>query len=161
MSMSSFTDVADTFRARVERTVWCTMATVDRRGRPRSRIVHPIWEGATGWLLTGRASTKGRDLDRSPCTSLTYWDQVNEQVHVDCDTTWIEDLAERDRVWNLFKDAPFPVGYDPGLFFKAPDDPTCGVLRLVPHVLPVHVVDRPVEEVPHVGQDLHRRPALR
>jgi len=135
MSILSFADVADTFRARVERTVWCTMATVDRRGRPRSRIVHPIWEGATGWLLTGRTSTKGRDLDRSPFTSFTYWDQVNEQVHVDCGTTWIEDLTERARVWNLFKDTPSPVGYDPGLFFKAPDDPTCGVLRLTPRRL--------------------------
>jgi len=135
MSVPSFEEIAAAFRTRVTRIVWCTMATVDRRGRPRSRIVHPIWEGAVGWLLTGRASTKARDLDRTPFTSLTYWDQVNEQVHVDCETSWSEDLTERERIWRLFKETPFPVGYDPGLFFAAPDDPTCGVLRLDPRRL--------------------------
>lgn len=24
--------------------VWCTIATVDPLGRPRSRVMHPIWE---------------------------------------------------------------------------------------------------------------------
>lgn len=28
--------------------VWCTVATVDRRGRPRTRILHPIWEVVDG-----------------------------------------------------------------------------------------------------------------
>ena len=132
MRVASFAEIAEDFRTRVERTVWCTMATVDGHGRPTSRIVHPIWEGETGWLLTGRVSVKGRHLDRCPHTSITYWDQLNEQVHINCATTWIDDMAERQRVWDLFKDTPFPVGYDPGLFFSAPDDPACGVLRLDP-----------------------------
>jgi hypothetical protein len=38
------------------RIVWCTLATVDRRNRPRSRVVHPIWErtpaGPVGWVTT-------------------------------------------------------------------------------------------------------------
>ena len=36
--------VQDEFIATAHRIVWCGVATVDRRGRPRSRILHPIWE---------------------------------------------------------------------------------------------------------------------
>jgi hypothetical protein len=132
-SISAFAAVADEFRARVERTVWATMATADARGRPRARIVHPIWEGPVGWLLTGRHSPKGRHLDRTPFASLTYWDQANEQVHVECATRWEDRPEERRRVWDVFRDTPPPVGYDPGLFFTGgPDDRACGVLRLDP-----------------------------
>jgi hypothetical protein len=28
--------------------VWCTLTTVDRKGRPRSRVVHPISPWPTG-----------------------------------------------------------------------------------------------------------------
>jgi len=121
------------FRRRVERTVWATMATVDFRGRPRARLVHPLWEGRTGWLLTGRQSLKARHLDRVPYASLTWWDQTNEQVHAECATIWEDRADERRRVWALFRDTPPPLGYDPALFFAGgPDDPACGVLRLEP-----------------------------
>ena len=36
--------VAEAFIAIAHRMVWCSLATVDRRGRPRARLVHPIWE---------------------------------------------------------------------------------------------------------------------
>ncbi len=131
--IADFAELAGEFRQRVERTVWATMATVDGRGRPRSRLIHPIWEGQVGWLLTGRQSQKARHLERVPFASLTWWDQVNEQVHAECATRWEERPEERRRVWALFRDTPPPVGYDPGLFFTGgADDPACGVLRLEP-----------------------------
>jgi hypothetical protein len=34
----------ETFLATARRIVYATLATVDPRGRPRSRIVHPVWE---------------------------------------------------------------------------------------------------------------------
>jgi hypothetical protein len=34
--------VTDAFVAIAHRIVWCTLATVDRVGRPRSRVVPPI-----------------------------------------------------------------------------------------------------------------------
>ena len=37
--------VVESFISIAHRIVWCTLATVDRRGRPRSRLVHPIWPG--------------------------------------------------------------------------------------------------------------------
>ena len=66
----SFETLAAEFERRVERTIWCTFATVDKRGRVRSRLVHPLWEGKVGWLLTGRTSHKARDLDANPSASL-------------------------------------------------------------------------------------------
>jgi hypothetical protein len=131
--VAAFADIAEEFRRRSERTIWATMATAGPRGRLQSRIVHPLWEGSTGWLLTDPGSVKGRHLRRNPHTSLTYWDQTNEQVHAECRAEWEGRPAEKRRVWDLFKNTPVPLGYDPGLFFtEGPDAASCGVVRLVP-----------------------------
>ncbi len=43
------------------------------------------------------------------------------------------DQATKDRIWDLVKNAPPPVGYDPGLFWKGgPTDPGFGALKLEP-----------------------------
>jgi hypothetical protein len=42
--MSELRTVAWAFVEMANRMVYCTLATVDRRGRPRSRIVHTLWE---------------------------------------------------------------------------------------------------------------------
>jgi general stress protein 26 len=128
-----FEDLAADFRARVERIVWCTVTTVNRQGRPRSRLLHPLWEGSTGWILTGRHTLKAKHLAKNPWVSLTYWDQQQEQVHAECRAEWEERLPEKKRVWDFFKERPAPLGYDPALFWPAgPEDPGYGVLRLVP-----------------------------
>jgi len=129
----AFEDVAAEFKRRTDRTVWCTMATVDGARRVRSRIVHPLWDGKVGWLLTERHSPKGRDLDGTPSASLTYIDSEQEQVHVDCSTRWETRPAEKRRLWGWFKETPPPLGYDPGLFFKkGADDESFGCLELTP-----------------------------
>jgi len=135
--VNGFADVAEKFREITERIVWCTVTTVDRQGRPRSRILHPIWEGPVGWIATGRHTHKAKHLAANPYVSLTYWDPKHEQTIVECKAAWQDDLATRERVWNLFKAAPEPVGYDPKLFWKAPDDPSFGVLKLSPWRLEV------------------------
>lgn len=129
-AVARFEDIAADFRARVERMVWCTMTTVDRKGRPRGRIVHPLWEGSTGWLLTSPQSLKAKHVAKTPWVSFSYWDPAQEQVHVECRVSWETD---KHRVWNLFRDTPMPVGYDPALFWPAgPDDASFGVLKLTP-----------------------------
>jgi general stress protein 26 len=130
---ATFDDIADEFRARVERIVWCTVATVDNRGRPRSRILHPLWEGPTGWILTGRESHKAAHLQANEFVSCSYWDQDHHQVYADCRAHWADDLAERERAWRLFAATPPPVGYDPALFWPdGPGDAGYGLLRLDP-----------------------------
>src|SRR3990172_8672648 len=81
--VSSFDEIAEEFGRRTRRIIWCTMATVNREGRPRSRILHPIWEGSVGWIATGRYSPKADDIDHNPHVSLCFWDQQHEQVYVD------------------------------------------------------------------------------
>ena len=49
MEVSSFGEIETAFLERIQRMVWCNVATVDRRDRPRSRILHPLWEGNIGW----------------------------------------------------------------------------------------------------------------
>ena len=131
--VASFADIADEFQRRWQRTIWAIMATVGPRGRLQSRLVHPLWEGSTGWLTTGATSLKARHLKSNPFTSLTYWDQTNEQVHIECRAEFVQRPEEKQRVWNLFKDTPFPLGYDPALFFKeGAEGASVGIVRLVP-----------------------------
>lgn len=133
MDVSSFDDIKAEFDQRVQRIVWCNVASVDGKGRPRSRILHPLWEGATGWIATGRASFKAKHVAKNPYVSLTYWDPKQEQVYADCRAEWADDPAEKRRVWELFKQTPPPVGYDPALFWPGgPDDPGFGALKLTP-----------------------------
>jgi general stress protein 26 len=129
----SYEDIAAELTRRIDRTVWCSMATVDGKRRVRSRIVHPLWDGRVGWLLTERHSAKARDVDGNPWLSLTYIDSTQEQVHVDCRTEWEDRLPEKRRLWEWFKTTPPPHGYDPGLFFpKGVEDASFGCLRLIP-----------------------------
>jgi len=128
-----FTDIEAELHKRVTRIVWCTLATQDPQGRLRSRILHPIWEGSTAWIATGRTSPKAQHIAHNPYVSLSYWDPQQEQVYADCRAEWVDDLPTRQRIWNLLKDTPAPVGYDPGLFWKeGMSDPGFGVLRLTP-----------------------------
>ena len=136
--MTEFADLADKFKAITERIVWCTVATVDTQGRPRSRILHPIWEGSTGWIATGRQSHKAKHLAANPYVSLSYWDPQHEQTMIECRAEWQDDAATKARIWDLLKTTPEPVGYDPAAFWQAgPTDPTFGVLKLTPWRLEV------------------------
>jgi len=130
--VAQFTEIEAEFIARVHHVVWCNLATVDSLGRPRSRIVHPIWEGPTGWIATHRHSFKNRHLEANPHVSLAYIADIALPVYVDCRATWADDPADKQRVWDLFSAAPPPLGYDPAPFFVAADHPNFGVLRLTP-----------------------------
>ena len=108
--------LVETFVATAHRIVWATVATVDRRGRPRSRILHPLWErteaGLTGWIVTRRSPLKTAHLARTPFVSCAYWDATHDVAIADCHADWEPDVAERGRVWALFAAAPEPLGYD-------------------------------------------------
>jgi general stress protein 26 len=132
VAVASFSEIEAEFTSRVRRIVWCTVSTVDTLGRPRSRILHPIWEGSTGWIATGRSSFKAKHIEGNPYVSLSYWDQAHQQIYADCRATWEDRLPERKRVWELYKATPPPLGYDLTQFFKAPDDPSFGLMKLTP-----------------------------
>jgi hypothetical protein len=62
--MTDTRDTAD-FIAIAHRIIWCTLATVDARGRPRSRVVHPTWEMTDDGPLA-RVCTRATPTKR-PC----------------------------------------------------------------------------------------------
>lgn len=51
-SVENFSEIEGEFMRRVSQAVYCNMATIDRHNRPRSRMVHPVWDGPIGWLIS-------------------------------------------------------------------------------------------------------------
>jgi hypothetical protein len=132
LKITDFSTIETEFIRRVHTMVWCSVATIDQKGRPRSRILHPIWEGSTGWIGTHRNSHKSHHLEGNPHVSLAYIADVMKPVYVDCVTQWIDDLGEKQRIWALFKNTPPPLGYDPAHDYISPDHENFGLLKLTP-----------------------------
>ncbi len=130
MEVHSFDEIETEFIERVFKIVWCNVATVDTKGRPRSRILHPIWEGKVGWIGTRPTSAKAKHLQQNPYVSLAYVGDIALPVYADCKTEWVDDLAERQRIWDLYKSAPAPMGYDPLPIFGSLEG--FGLLKLTP-----------------------------
>ena len=133
MEVERFTDIEEEFIGRTRETVWCNMATVDRGGRPYSRIIHPLWEGSIGWILTHRDSHKSKQLADNPYVSLSYIrGDIQHPVYADCRAEWVESVDEKERIWALFRSEPEPVGFDPAPIFGSPSDHNAGLLKLTP-----------------------------
>lgn len=137
--MSDLAAVAPSFVDMAHRIVWASASTVDRRGRPRSRILHPYWQwdgsALVGWIATGPTATKRAHLAGSPFISVSYWAPNHDHCIAECGASWFFDDATRGRVWSLFKDAPAPVGYDPAIipaWADGPTSPAFAALRLEP-----------------------------
>lgn len=136
--MTDLTAVAPAFVEMAHRIVWCTVATVDPEGRPRTRILHPYWQWdgreLIGWVATGPTPVKTSHLEAHPDVSCCYWDPAHDTCSAECRATWAFDDETRTMVWNLFKDAPPPVGYDPALIpvWDDPTSPSFAALRLEP-----------------------------
>jgi hypothetical protein len=128
----------DSFVGIAHRVVWGTVATVDRRGRPRSRVMHPYWQrvddALVGWVFTFPTPVKVAHLAATPFASCSYWDPATyESAVAECAATLVDDADVRRLVWDLFENAGEPVGYDPRILGVAdPLDPAITVLRLDP-----------------------------
>jgi general stress protein 26 len=130
LKVGSFAEIQAEFSERVRRIVWCSVATVDTRGRPRSRLLHPIWDRATGW--TYPHSLKAKHLAANPHVSLAYVADIDQPVYAACIAAWEENPAEKRRIWDLYRATPPPAGYDPAPIFHSPDHPDFGLLKLTP-----------------------------
>jgi hypothetical protein len=148
--------VAPAFVDMAHSIVWATVATVDAKGRPRGRILHPywVWDGASlvGWVATGPTATKRAHLEASPYVSVTYWAADHDTCTAECRAEWAFDDDTRRWVWDAFKSAPPPVGYDPAIIpvWTSPTADTFAALRLEPwrlRVMPGSVLLRAEGEV--------------
>jgi len=132
MDVDNFSAIEVEFHKRISKIVWCNFTTIDRDNRPRSRILHPIWEGRDGWVATGRNSFKAHHLENNPFVSLTYWDPDHQQVYAECKAEWADDSETKQKVWDLYADTVPPLGYDLKLFWPNPCAEAYGVLKLTP-----------------------------
>ena len=141
--MQDLSHVAPAFMEMAHRIVWATVGTTDPAGRPRTRVLHPIWswdgEALTGLVATDPTSAKRAHLDAHPFASVTYWHPDHDTCTADCATEWALDLESRQMLWDLFSSAPAPVGYDPAMIpgWDTPASPRFGVLVLRPWRLKV------------------------
>jgi hypothetical protein len=141
--LSTLDDIVDEMVERAHRMVWCNAATVDRQGRPRSRVVHPVWDGPIGWWGARRDSFKGRHLSAHPWVSLAYISDLAQPLYVDCHAAWADGMEEKHFAWELFQRIPPPAGYDPAPIYGSADHPNFGLLQLTPWR--VQLVDAPGE----------------
>ena len=135
--MNKLTDVAPAFVEMAHSIVWCSAATVDAQGRPRSRILHPIWQWdgtfLVGWVGTSPTPIKQAHLKVSPYMSLNYWTPSHDTCAAEHDTdhapreVCAEDAEQQRRVAGLrvtdlvrddaaqrvgVQDVDEPVGHD-------------------------------------------------
>jgi general stress protein 26 len=141
MSMSALEDTAPTFQRVAHRIVWATLATVDRRGRPRSRLVHPLWEWdgeqLVGWVGSIVTPMKTAHLERTPYASVNYWDPEHDVATAECRAELRLDDASCTELWEKFKREDPPLGYDGAeigvpAWEAGPTSPAFGALRLDP-----------------------------
>jgi len=57
-------------------------------------------------------------------------------------------LSEKQRLWDLFKNTPPPLGYDVGMFWKGPGDPQYGLLKLTPWRIELSSLDDLFKGIP-------------
>lgn len=132
VELDSFAEIEAEFLSRVQKAVYCNMATVDRQNRPRSRVMHPVWEGSVGWIISWPETLKSKHLMHNPHVSLAYVQEPHQPVFVDCTASWVTDRNEQLRVWDYYKVAPPPMGFDPEASYGSINHHYFGLLKLLP-----------------------------
>lgn len=142
--MTPLEQIAPAFIDMAHAIVWASVATVDRNGRPRTRILHPIWEwdgtDLVGWIATVPTPLKHAHLHAHPEVSVSYWTTTQDTCSAECTAQLYVDDDTREAVWNKFANAPEPVGYDPRIIPMWADGPTSdqfAAIRLHPYRLRV------------------------
>lgn len=136
--MQPLAKVATAFVTMAHGIVWCSAATVDSRGRPRSRTLHPIWlwknDTLVGWVGTMNTPLKRAHLASTPYLSLNYWDASQDNCTAECHAALQHDEETRSMVWELFSSEPPPLGYDPGIIpgWEGPTSDAFAAMRLHP-----------------------------
>jgi hypothetical protein len=144
--VESFVELREDFVRLTTDIAWCTVATVDRQDRPRSRIFHVSWEiddgRPIGWVTTSRSPTKTAHLERNPHVSCSYWTPAHDAIFVDCRVSWIDDSEGKHHVWDVITPEAARLGFDPYAAWEGgPTDPMFEVLRLDPWRVQVTLQD--------------------
>jgi general stress protein 26 len=85
--------------------------------------MHPIWDGPIGWVISWPASHKATHLRHNPAVSLTYFHDKERPVYVDGIAEWVDAPEEKQRIWELHRTTPPPLGFDPQPHYGTIDHP--------------------------------------
>jgi hypothetical protein len=123
-------DLVEDLAEIANRIVWSTVTTTDRHGRPRSRIMHPVWEftpqRVTGLIGSRPTPVKTAHIARSPWLTCGYWSPEHDAAFIDCHVAW---AGDKEQAWERLA-----AGYDPTtLWPEGPGSPDFGALVLTPH----------------------------
>lgn len=132
MEVPRYEDIQAEFMARAQKAVYCNVATVDPKGRPRSRVMHLVWDGPTGWVITWPESHKSKHLANNPHVSIAYISEPLKPVYVECTAEWVTGRQEKLRIWELHKTLPPPMGFDPTPHYGSIEHRYFGLLRFTP-----------------------------
>jgi uncharacterized pyridoxamine 5'-phosphate oxidase family protein len=138
-----FSSLESDFLRFVQEVVICTVTTVDTAGKPRSRILHPIWEVVdgqpVGWIFTTPSPVKAKHLAANPHVALSYAAPTGQSVLAQCTAAWVPDAATKKHVYDLINNTPEPVGFDMNLFgIDSAEHPAFHALRLDPTLIQVN-----------------------
>lgn len=77
---------------------------------------------------------KRAHLGANPYVSLNYWSPSHDTCTAECRAALSFDDETRTMVWDLFRTAPEPVGYDPAIVpgWDSPTSEAFAALRLEP-----------------------------
>ncbi|HEV2887534.1 MAG TPA: hypothetical protein VGX49_11525 [Jatrophihabitans sp.] len=158
--VETFAELQDDFLALTDRIVWCTVATVDRQQRPRTRILHVAWEidgdRPVGRVTTRRTPVKTDHLARNNFVSCSYWTAQHDVVFADCQASWVDDQEAKERAWNVMAPKAVRLGYDPYAAWPGgPTDPTFCVLRFDPWRVQVTLADLGAGQTIHSSRVWH------
>lgn len=137
MDLSADRPMLDLARDIVESVVWSMVTTVGRDGRPRMRLVHPVWfwdgDAPTALIGTRPSALKRAHLAANPVLTCGYWSpEHHHTVVVDADASWVPS-GERAAAWRRIAALPGPMGYDPAPIWPAgPDEEGFAVIALDP-----------------------------
>jgi hypothetical protein len=146
VEVESFAELQNDFVALTDEMLWCSVATVDHRGRPRIRIFHVEWalEGdrPVGRVTTRRTPALTAHIAGNRFVSCSYWTVKHRTVIADCEASWIDDDVSKAIVWDVMAPKASKLGFDPYAAWPGgPTDPQFEVLRLDPWRVQVTLPD--------------------
>jgi hypothetical protein len=103
--VDSFEEVRTPFETCIGGIVHATRTTVDRRGRPRARVLIPVWEVVddrpVGWLATHRTPVEAAHLAGNPHATFSCWTPRQDLVAIDTVARWVDDEVTRRHLWEV------------------------------------------------------------
>ena len=108
--------------------VWCALATANRAGEPRVRIVHPTWERDVLWVATGPDTPKAKQMENNSFVDVQWQVAPPNFIHIMARgrAEIYRDAATKLHAWDA-------IDYDLKDFFPAgPEDPNYIAVKITP-----------------------------